>query len=88
MATKKSNSKGILAVLSIGAGVFAWWKYKNMSSEEKAKLKAKIDETGNKIKETVAETAEKIKKTVADVEGTLSEKYEQLKNASKNETNK
>ncbi|MFT5908091.1 MAG: hypothetical protein ACI836_001251 [Saprospiraceae bacterium] len=72
----KSNSKkaGLAALLGIGAGVFAWWKYKNLSPEEKANVKAKIDNTGAKIKETYN-----------DVEDTLSEKYTQLKDKIKTE---
>ncbi|GER59574.1 YtxH domain-containing protein [Patiriisocius marinus] len=76
MATRNNNGKGILALLGIGAGVFAWWKYKNLSPEEKARLKGKIDETGSKIKDTYAE-----------VEDTISEKYEQVKNTIKKEIN-
>jgi uncharacterized protein HemX len=76
MATGRNNGKGLLALLGLGAGVFAWWKYKNMTPEEKATLKGKIDETGEKIKETYAE-----------VEGTISEKYEQVKNTIKKEIN-
>jgi uncharacterized protein HemX len=57
----KSNSKkaGLAALLGIGAGVFAWWKYKNLSPEEKANVKAKIDNTGAKIKETYNDVAKR-----------------------------
>lgn len=71
-----NKGKGILALLGIAAGAFAFWKYKNMSPEEKQKLKDKANETGRKIKEKAGE-----------VEDTIAEKYEQLKNAAKREAN-
>jgi uncharacterized protein YjbJ (UPF0337 family) len=71
-----NKGKGILALLGVAAGAFAFWKYKNMSPEEKQRLKDKANETGRKIKEKAGE-----------VEDTISEKYEQLKNAAKKEVN-
>ncbi|MCB0464137.1 MAG: YtxH domain-containing protein [Aequorivita sp.] len=71
-----NKGKGILALLGVAAGAFAFWKYKNMSPEEKQKIKDKANETGNKIKEKAVE-----------VQDTISEKYEQLKNAAKKEAN-
>ncbi|MGJ8666041.1 MAG: YtxH domain-containing protein [Patiriisocius sp.] len=68
----EKNKKGLLALLGLGAGVFAWWKYKNMSQDQKDALKAKVTKTGDKIKDTVA-----------DVEGTITEKYDELKKAAK-----
>ena len=71
-----NKGKGILALLGVAAGAFAFWKYKNMTAEEKQKLKDKATETGRKIKEKAEE-----------VEETIAEKYEQLKNAAKREAN-
>ncbi len=71
-----NKGKGLLALLGIAGGAFAFWKYKNMSPEEKQKLKDKANETGRKIKEKAGE-----------VEDTISEKYEQLKSAAKKEVN-
>ncbi len=71
-----NKGKGLLALLGIAGGAFAFWKYKNMSPEEKQKLKDKATETGRRIKEKAGE-----------VEDTISEKYEQLKNAAKKEAN-
>lgn len=62
------KGKGLLAILGIGAGVFAWWKYRNMTPEQKAKLKEQLDNAGQKIKETAQH-----------VEESISEKYDQLK---------
>jgi uncharacterized protein HemX len=69
-----SKKAGLAALLGVGAGIFAWWKYKNLTPEEKANVKAKIDNTGAKIKETYNE-----------VEDTLSGKYAQLKDKVKQE---
>ncbi|MDN3723577.1 YtxH domain-containing protein [Aequorivita sp. SDUM287046] len=71
-----NKGKGLLALLGVAAGAFAFWKYKNMTPQEKQNLKAKATETGNRIKEKAGE-----------VQDTLSEKYDQLKNASKREAN-
>ncbi len=65
---------GLLALLGVAAGAFAFWKYKNMTPEEKKELKTKVSNTGQKIK-----------KTVGEVESTISEKYDQLKNKTKRE---
>lgn len=69
-----NKGKGFLALLGIAAGAFAFWKYKNMTPEEKQRLKDKATETGRKIKEKAGE-----------VEDTITEKYEQLKNSAKRE---
>ncbi len=71
-----NKGKGLLALLGLAGGAFAYWKYRNMSPEEKQNLKDKTNETGRKIKEKAGE-----------VEETISEKYEQLKNAAKREVN-
>ena len=70
----RNKKAGLAALLGLGAGVFAWYKYKNLSPEEKAKLKSKVDDTGAKLKSTYK-----------DVEDTLSEKYAQLKDKVKHE---
>lgn len=65
---------GLLALLGAAAGAFAFYKYKNMSDEEKQNLKDKVTDTGRKLKEKVG-----------DVENTISNKYDQLKNKAKEE---
>ncbi|EAP86376.1 MULTISPECIES: hypothetical protein [Croceibacter] len=67
------NSKGLLALLGLAAGAFGFWKYKNMTPEEKAKLKERANNAGKKIKETYD-----------DVEGQLSEKIDKLKDSVSN----
>jgi uncharacterized protein YjbJ (UPF0337 family) len=69
-----NKGKGILALLGVAAGAFAFWKYKNMTPEEKQQLKSKVNDTGRKIKETVD-----------DVESSISDKYERLKGSAKKE---
>ncbi|QAA80999.1 YtxH domain-containing protein [Aequorivita sp. H23M31] len=71
MSTKRT---GLLALIGIAAGAFAFWKYKNMTPEEKEKIKSKVSDTGRRIKETVG-----------DVESTISDKYDSLKNKAKQE---
>lgn len=71
-----NKGKGLLALLGVAAGAFAFWKYKNMTPEEKQRLKDKANATGRKIRDKVE-----------DVEETISSKYDQLKNTSKREAN-
>lgn len=69
-----NKGKGLLALVGLAAGAFAFWKYKNLSPEEKQQLKSKVNDTGRKIKDTVS-----------DVEASISEKYDTLKNKAKQE---
>lgn len=73
---KKQEGRGLLALLGIGAGVYAWWKYRNMSPEKKEQLHSKVNEVGTRIKDTVN-----------DVSSTVSQKYDELKNSAKREAN-
>ncbi|MGJ8592969.1 MAG: YtxH domain-containing protein [Aquaticitalea sp.] len=77
---EKQQKKGLLALLGIGAGVFAWWKYKNMDPEKKEQLHAQVNEAGQKVKDTINDVGQKMKETAHDVETTVKEKYDQLKN--------
>ena len=69
-----NKGKGLLALAGLAAGAFAFWKYKNLTPEEKRQLKSKVNDTGRKIKETVG-----------DVESSISDKYDSLKNKAKQE---
>ena len=70
------NGKGLLALLGVAAGAFAFWQYKKMSPEKKAELKGKISDVGQKLKDKFQEG-----------EASLTEKYEQLKDNAKNRAN-
>lgn len=65
---ENQKKKGILALLGLGAGAFAWWKYKRMTPIEKEQLHSKVNEVGQKVMDTVH-----------DVEATVKDKYDQLK---------
>ncbi|MEO6346286.1 MAG: YtxH domain-containing protein [Aquaticitalea sp.] len=73
---KKQQGKGLVALLGVGAGLYAWWKYRNMTPEKKAELHSQVNEVGKKIKDTVR-----------DVESNVSQQYDQLKNSVKREVN-
>ncbi len=75
----ENKTKGLIGagIATIAAGLFGFWKYKNMSPDEKAQLKAKARKAGDTIKETYGE-----------VEGQVSDKLTQLKGALERETNK
>lgn len=67
---------GLLALLGLAGGAFAYWKYRNMSAEEKAALKSKVKDVGVKIKETAS-----------DVEKSVTETFTDLKQKAKEEMN-
>lgn len=73
---KTQEKKGLLALLGLGAGVFAWWKYRNMSPEKKEELHAKVKDVGKKINDTVS-----------DLDSKASQKYGQLKDSVTREVN-
>ena len=73
---KKQQGKGLLALLGIGAGAFAWWKYKNMTPEKKEELHSKVNEVSQKVKDTYD-----------DVESTVKTKYDDLKAGAQKEYN-
>lgn len=71
---KAQEKKGLLALLGIGAGVFAWYKYRNLSPEKKQELQSKVNGVGKKIKDTVN-----------DIENKISQKSNDLKSTTKRE---
>ncbi|HZJ18845.1 MAG TPA: YtxH domain-containing protein [Pricia sp.] len=74
---KKQSKRNWLALLGIGAGAWAFWKYRNMPPEEKEKLKSKLTDAGNKLKETVE-----------DIEADVTDTYTQAKRSLENEIKK
>lgn len=86
MTNQRSNKgTGLLALLGIGAGVYAWWKYKNMSPEKKQQLHAKVNDVGQKVKDTYADVESTVKDKFSDVESTVKNKYDEFKNSAKKE---
>lgn len=73
---KTQEKKGLLALLGLGAGVFAWWKYRNMSPEKKEELHSKVKDVGKKITDTVN-----------DLDAKATQKYNQLKDSVTREVN-
>lgn len=73
---KKQQGTGLLALLGIGAGIYAWWKYTNMSPDKKKELHAKVNDVGQKMKDTYN-----------DVESTVKSKYDDLKHGVQKEVN-
>jgi hypothetical protein len=70
------KATGLLALLGLAGGAFAYWKYRNMSDEEKAALKSKVKNVGTKIKDTAK-----------DVEKSVSESFSSIKQKAKEEMN-
>ena len=69
---KNQQGKGLLALLGLGAGVFAWWTYKNLSPEKKNELHSKVNEVGQKVKDRYTE-----------VESSVKSSFDELKNSAK-----
>lgn len=57
----------ILALLGLAGGAFAYWKYKNLSPEEKERLKEKAKKVGDEVKEAAV-----------DIKDTLSEEFDKF----------
>ena len=71
---KKQQGQGLLAILGIAAGIFAWYKYKNMTPEKKQELRGKANDVSRQVKDTYH-----------NVESTISNKYDQMRNGVKRE---
>jgi uncharacterized protein YjbJ (UPF0337 family) len=71
---KKQQGQGLLTLLGIAAGAFAWYKYKNMTPEKKQQLHGKVNEVSQQFKDTYN-----------SVESSISNKYGQIKNGAKRE---
>ena len=50
----------ILALLGLAGGAFAYWKYKNLSPEEKEKLKEKARKVGKEVKDAAVDIKDTI----------------------------
>lgn len=73
-----NKGKGILALLGVAAGAFAFWKYKNMSPEEKQRLKDKANETGRKIREKVEDVRKQFLKNTINLRALQKKKQKTL----------
>lgn len=70
---KTQEKKGLLALLGLGAGLFAWYKYRNLSPEKKQELHNKVKDVGTKINNTVN-----------DLDAQASKKFNELKDSATN----
>ena len=57
----------LLALLGLAGGAFAYWKYRNLSPEEKERLKEKAGKVGDEVKEAAV-----------DIKDTLSEEFDKF----------
>ncbi|MGJ8592967.1 MAG: YtxH domain-containing protein [Aquaticitalea sp.] len=71
---KKQQGTGLLAILGIAAGAFAWYKYKNMSPEKKQEIRGKVNHVSQQFKDTIS-----------NVESSISQKYGEIKNGATRE---
>lgn len=55
-----SKAKGVLAIAGLAGGAFAYWTYKNMTTEEKNAIKNSVNRTGDKIFDACDEIEEKV----------------------------
>lgn len=80
-----NKTKGLLALLGLGA--LAYWKYKNSSEEDKQMVKDKIktakdnlNKWGNDLKDKANNVASQVKDKANDVASQAQDKAEDLKN--------
>ncbi len=69
-----NKSKGLLALLGIGA--LAWWKYKKSSPEDQQKIK----DTFNTAKDNLTKFGNDLKDKASQTADQLKNKAEELKN--------
>ncbi len=74
-----NNKKGILALLGIAAGAFAFWKYKNMTPAEKQRLKDKANNVGDRIKDTAQRAENTVKEKYDSMKKSAEEEYKDVK---------
>lgn len=88
MTTRNQKTGIAAAVLGLAGGLFAWYKYKNSTPEEKENIKRKLNEAGTKLKETYLDAESRLKDTYTEVEDTVADNYAKLKNNVSKETDK
>jgi lipopolysaccharide biosynthesis glycosyltransferase len=71
------KKRGLLALLGLAGGAFAYWKYKNLSPEEKEALKQKAKDFGKEVKDAAV-----------DIEETLSEEFNKISDKARDAYNK
>ncbi len=76
---KTQQKKGLLALLGLGAGVFAWWKYRSMTPEKKEQLHAKVKDVGRKINDTVNEWDTKASQQFGEIKDSVTREVDNLK---------
>jgi hypothetical protein len=81
MSTKKN---GLLALLGLGLGALAWWKYKNSTPEEQQVVKDKI----NTAKDNINKLGSELKSKSTDAVSQVQDKEGQATNAVENTANR
>ncbi|MBJ7882844.1 YtxH domain-containing protein [Gelidibacter salicanalis] len=71
MKNQQGTGKGLLALLGLGAGLFAWWKYKNLSPQKKEELHSKVNEVGQKVKDKYNEVESSVKTQLDDIKNNV-----------------
>lgn len=71
MKNQRGTGKGLLALLGLGAGIFAWWKYKNLSPQKKEELHNKVNEVGQKVKDKYNEVESSVKTQLDDIKNNV-----------------
>lgn len=62
---------GIIALIGIAAGSFAYWLYASLSPEEKRNLEEKAINAGNKLLETIKDAQKSTENAIMDVKHTV-----------------
>ena len=65
---KNQKTTGLAALIGLGIGALAFFGYKRLPQDKKDQLKGRLNDAGNKIKETAH-----------NVEGSVKEKYDSIK---------
>lgn len=76
------KSRGLLALLGLGA--FAFWKYKNMSPDEKDKVKGKINEAKRKFSDATSDLKDSLDNKISQAKAELNDLKDQARKEAEN----
>ena len=76
--TMTNNTKGLLGLAALAAGALGFWKYKNLTPEQKESFKEKANEAGTRIKETYDDLEHQVNKKIEHLREALEKERAQI----------
>lgn len=85
---KTQEKKGLWALLGLGAGLFAWWKYRNLTPTQKEELHNKVKDVGTKINNTVNDLDAQASRKFTELKDSATKGVKDMTDGVKDMTNK